>query len=218
MKAKRTPGSETMSQSSPLRILVISPVGVGVNPYVGLFCDGLTAAGADVHLAPLLASEALTGGRRPDVIHLHWLDHYDLPPGIAVRFLRGARDLPRRAVRRLVEGVANAHPVYQVRRWLRLRRLFSQLVRFQRQGGRVAFTVHNLQPHEDAGFADRWGMAEIIRRADVIHVHDVSTVAALEARFGPRRGVVVAPHGHYLTAYPNEITRLEARARAGAGG
>lgn len=204
-----------MSQSIPLRILIISPIGVRVNPYIGLFCDGLTAAGADVRLAPLLDSGDLTGDRRPDVIHLHWLDRYDLPPSISIRPLEGAHDLPRRVLRRLLEGGANAHPIYQVRRWLRLRRLFSRLARFQRQGGRVAFTVHNLQPHEDAGFADRWGMAEIIRRADVIHVHDASTIAALEARFGSRQGIVVAPHGHYLTAYPNEISRGEARARLG---
>lgn len=204
-----------MPQSVPLRVLVISPVGVSVNPYIGLFCDGLAAAGADVRLAPVLAAGDLTGDRCPDVIHLHWLDRYDLPPGITVRSLRGARDLPRRALRRVAEGAANAAPAYQVRRWWRLRRLFRQLAHFQRQGGRVAFTVHNLQPHEDAGRADHWGMREIIRRADVIHVHDSSTVAALEARFGPRRGVVVAPHGHYLAAYPNEVTRAEARARLG---
>ncbi len=204
-----------MSQSARPRILTISPIGVRVNPYIGLFCDGLTAAGADVRLAPRLDPQDLTGDRRPDVIHLHWLDRYDLPPSISLRSWEGARDLPRRALRRLWEGGANAPPVYQVRRWLRLRRLFGQLARFQRQGGRVAFTVHNLQPHEDAGFADRWGMTRIIRRADVIHVHDASTASALEARFGPCRGIVVAPHGHYLMAYPNEISRGEARARLG---
>lgn len=197
-----------------MRILVLSPVGVRINPYIGLFCDGLVAAGADVRLATVLDPADLHHDR-PDVIHLHWLDRYDLPPGLSVKSLRGARDLPRRAVRRLVESGTNTCLVYQARRWLRLRRFFAQLARFQQQGGRLAFTVHNLQPHEEAGFVDRWGMAQIIRQADVIHVHDASTVAALKAQFGGRQGVITVPHGHYLTAYPNEIARGAARARLG---
>lgn len=196
------------------RILVLSPFGVRVNPYISLFCDGLTAAGAEVRLAPRLGPAELTGNQRPDVIHLHWLDRYDLPPAFAIKSLSGARDWPRRALRRLGVGSANARVVYQFRRWLRLRRFFGYLARFRCQGGRVAFTVHNLQPHDEAGLVDRWGVAEIVRLADVIHAHDASTAAALRDRFGAQR-VVVVPHGHYLAAYPNEIGRAAARARLG---
>ncbi len=198
-----------------LRVLVVSPIGTAINPYIGLFCEGLKAAGADVRLCSRLAAADLTAGARPDVIHLHWLERYDLPPAILARSLHGARDLPRRGLRRVLEGSLNARWVYQLRRWLRLRRLFGLLERFQQQGGRVAFTSHNLEPHEETGPADRWGIARLIHQADIIHVHDAGTAALLDERFGRRHGVAVIPHGHYLSAYPNEIGRAAARSRLG---
>ncbi len=201
------------SHSHHARVLVLSPIGTAINPYIGLFCEGLTEAGARVRLASRLMAADLAGDNLPDVIHLHWPERYDLPGAILVRSLHGARDLPRRGLRRLVEGSANAGWVYQLRRWLRLRRLFSLLARFQRRGGRVAFTVHNLEPHEEVGWADRRGLARLIRQADIIHVHDISTANAIEERFKRRQGVVTVPHGHYLTAYPNEIGRVAARDR-----
>ncbi|MCX7707691.1 MAG: glycosyltransferase [Anaerolineae bacterium] len=195
------------------RVLVLSPIGTAINPYIGLFCQGLRAAGADVRLASQLTTADLAKDSRPDVIHLHWLERYDLPRAILARSLHGAHDLPRRGLRRLVEGSANAGWVYQLRRWLRLRRLLGLLSRFQHQGGLVAFTVHNLEPHEKAGWADRWGMARMVGQADIVHVHDASTAGALQERFKRGQGVVTIPHGHYLTAYPNEIGRVAARDR-----
>ena len=196
----------------PSRVLLLSAVGTGINPYIGLLRDGLAAAGAEVRLSSILdPAEAVAF--RPDVIHLHWLERYDLPPAIAATGLRGATGLPQRAARRVIETAANAPPVCMLRRGGRLRRLFSQLRTFQAGGGRVAYTVHNLDPHEEAGLVDHWGAARLLRLADIVHVHDASTAEALAARFGRRQGVVVIPHGHYLEAYPNTVSRTEARAR-----
>jgi len=196
------------------RILLLSAVGTGINPYIGLLRDGLMAAGADVRLVAVLTPADL-GATRPDVIHLHWLERYDLPPAATLAGLRGAADLPQRAMRRAFELVANSPPIYALRRWRRLRRLFGQLRAFQEGGGRVAYTVHNLDPHEDAGLAERWGVARLVRSADVIHIHDVSTAEAITARFGRTRGVAVISHGHYLNSYPNVLDRAEARSRLG---
>lgn len=195
----------------PPRVLLLSAIGTGVNPYIGLLRDGLAAAGARVRLTSSLDPAELDTFR-PEIIHLHWLERYDLPPGIVLTRLRGATDLPRRAARRLGEGMANARPVFALRRWSRLRRLFAQLRAFRAGGGRVAYTVHNLDPHEEAGLADRWGVAHLLHLADVVHVHDASTADALAARFGRRHGVAVIPHGHYLAAYPNTASRAAARA------
>jgi len=203
------------AQSQPLRVLVVSPVGTAINPYIGLFCQGLQAAGADVRLSSRLTPADLAADGRPDVIHFHWLERYDVPQAILVRGLHAARDLPRRGLCRLVAGSLNARWLYQLRRWLRLRRLFGLLAGFQRQGGRLAFTAHNLEPHEDTGLADRWGIAHMIRQADIVHVHDASTAALLGERFGRRAGVAVIMHGHYLSAYPNEVGRAAARDRLG---
>jgi len=198
-----------------LRVLLLSAVGTRINPYIGLLQGGLAAAGADVRLTERLGPADLTKPARPDVIHLHWLDRYDLPQAILFRGLHGAVDLPQRTLRRLLETGCNVAPIYQMRRWWRLRRLVRQLRGFQATGGRVAYTIHNLDPHEDQGPADRRGNAQLIRLADVVHVHDESTAHAVAERFGRRSRVTIIPHGHYLDSYPNQIARAAARARLG---
>ena len=197
------------------RVLLLSPIGTGVNPYIGLLRDGLAAAGADVRLAERLDQADLLGDRRPQVIHLHWLDHYDVPRGVIFPALHGATDLPRRLLRRTLETLGNLAVVYQARRWLRLRHLLVQLRDFQRTGGRIAYTVHNVAAHEGDGFADRWGTARLLSLADVAHVHDASTAESLAVRFGRRTRVAIIPHGHYIGSYPNEISRTAARQRLG---
>jgi glycosyltransferase involved in cell wall biosynthesis len=197
--------------SHPTHVLLLSAVGTKTNPYIGLLRDGLAAAGADVRLAADLDSAALAGFS-PDVIHLHWLERYDLPRPVAVASLRGAADLPRRVLRRVAETAANAAVIYAWRRRSRLQGLFGQLRAFQAGGGRVAYTIHNLDPHEESGPVERWGTAQMLALADVVHTHDAGTAALVTARFGRRQGMVVVPHGHYLGCYPNTVRRAEARA------
>jgi len=197
------------------RVLLVSPVGPGVNPYISLLQGGLAAAGASVRLVPRLTADELEGECCPDVVHLHWLDRYDLPPAILFPGLHPARDLPRRVLRRLLETACNLPLVYQGRRWARLRHLLTLLRRFRAAGGRVVYTVHNLDPHEEGGPADRWALRHLIGLADALHVHDISTAEALARTFGRREGVAVIPHGHYLDCYPNTVSRQEARARLG---
>ena len=91
------------------RVLLLSAVGTTTHPYLGLLRDGLIAAGADVRLAHSLNAAALTAFH-PDVIHLHWLERYDLPTSVRVARLRGKSDLPRRALRRVIEAAGNAAP------------------------------------------------------------------------------------------------------------
>ena len=196
------------------RILLLSAFGIGVNPYIGLLRDGLAAAGAEVRMTTALTRADL-GVDRPDVIHLHWLERLRSAACDHGSRARGATDLPRRALRRGVELVANLSGVYALRRWRSLRRFIARLRAFQAAGGRVAYTVHNLDPHEDAGPVERWAAARMMRLADVIHVHDASTAEAVMARCGRTRGVAIVPHGHYLDTYPNTISRAEARNRLG---
>jgi glycosyltransferase involved in cell wall biosynthesis len=205
----------TTSPTATSRVVLLSPIGTSINPYIGLLRDGLAAAGAQVRLVERLDVAAFASDQRPDVIHVHWLDRYDVPPAVVFLGLHGATDLPRRAARRGLETVCNLPLVYAVRRWLRLRRLLAQLSHFQKSGGRVAYTVHNVEAHEGENPADRWGTARLIQLADVVHVHDASTAEAVAARFGRRTGVVVIPHGHYIDSYPNTVSRAAARGRLG---
>lgn len=194
-----------MDVSRGPRVLLLSAVGTRVNPYLGLLHDGLAAAGADVRVSGELAAESW----RPDVVHLHWLDRYDLPRPLRFEGVRPG------LLRRLLVRGGNAPPVYALRRRARLARLFRELAAFQRAGGVVACTVHNLDPHEKASSAEQWGSARLLRLADVVHVHDERTVAELAARYGRSAGVAVIPHGHYIGSYPNTLSRAEARDRLG---
>lgn len=179
-----------------MRVLLVSPYGAKVNPYIGLFRDGLAAAGAHVGESRELAPAQIGGVARPDVIHLHWLEALNQPPPVRVR---GARRL------------LNSRAVREVRRGVRLAALLRVLLAFQGSGGCVATTVHNLDPHEGGGMADRWALAALLRKARIVHVHDASTAAEIDRRYGRTAGVTVIPHGHYIAAYPNQVGRDEAR-------
>ena len=206
----------------PVRVLLLSAVGTRINPYIGLLRDGLAAAGADVRVSdglevgsrkPEAGSWRLDGWRldgfQPHVVHLHWLDRYELPP-----VLRFAGVRPRLLRRMLTRG-GNLPVIYALRRRARLARLLRRLAAFQRDGGIVAYTVHNLEPHEEATRVEQWGSARLVCLADVVHVHDESTAAELAARYGRTAGVAVIPHGHYIGCYPNTLSRAEARDRLG---
>lgn len=194
----------TPQLAPPARVLLLSAVGTRINPYIGLLRDGLAAAGADVRASGELA---VPDRWMPHVIHLHWLDRYDLPP--ALRF-EGVRP---RLLRRLLTRGGNLPILYALRRRARLAGLLRRLAAFQGGGGIVAYTVHNLDPHEEASPVEQWGSARMVRLADVVHVHDESTAAELAARYGRTTGVAVIPHGHYIGSYPNTLSRAEARAR-----
>lgn len=67
-----------------MRVLILSPFGTAVNPYIGLFAAGLQAAGAEVQAVRMLDQAQVTASVRPDVIHLHWVERYDLPAALKI--------------------------------------------------------------------------------------------------------------------------------------
>jgi glycosyltransferase involved in cell wall biosynthesis len=197
-----------------MHVLIVSPFGTSVNPYIGLFSQGLRGAGATVTEARVLPPMLLTPEvdarqAQPDIIHVHWVERYD-PPAI-VQLPTRSPEL--RALGRVALRPVNVGPLYHLRRWRRLRRLLGQLARFRTMGGRVAYTVHNLDPHESGSPGERWALRRMIDTADVLHVHDISTAEAVTRRYGRRSGIAVIPHGHYVGAYPNTVGRHDARAR-----
>lgn len=197
-----------------MRVLILSPFGTAVNPYIGLFENGLRLAGVEVATAQQFDLARTSSNDRPDVVHLHWIERYDPPPVLQPQSPAGLR----RSLERVALRPLNAGLIYQLRRWRRLSRLLRDLAAFRRMGGCVAYTVHNLDPHEAGAWAEPWALARIIKFADVLHVHDASTAEEIAHRYGRRERVVVIPHGHYLDAYPNAISRSEARQRLGLPG
>jgi len=171
------------------------------NAYQRALAAGLRDLGVDVRadptrsrrLAPVL--EALRSGGRPHVIHVHWTEPY---------IARGPR-------------VSN----------LKARRTLLELRLARRAGMRVVWTAHDLFRHDRAEDpAERAFMRGLFDLADAVIVHcgsaadELMATLSLEpsARGGApsaRDKIHVIPHGHYRGAYPDTVSRVEARERLG---
>ncbi|EKE43268.1 Chondroitin Polymerase [Oceaniovalibus guishaninsula JLT2003] len=93
----------------------------------------------------------------------------------------------------------------------------ERLDRFLSIGGRLVWTIHNTLSH-DSPFADiEAGLAAgIARRAHVLHVHSAGQVAEIAQQFDiPAHKARVSAHGNYIGAYPDIVTRAEARRQLG---
>ncbi|HNQ04174.1 MAG TPA: glycosyltransferase [Thiobacillaceae bacterium] len=99
----------------------------------------------------------------------------------------------------------------------RAERFISGLDRLKERGTRVAWTIHNLIPHDhpDSRF-DHEVYQRVLERADLLVHHCPLSQKLLKVRYSVPAAAqhLVTPHGHYL-AYPHGISRREARARLG---
>lgn len=102
------------------------------------------------------------------------------------------------------------------RSWLSAWRLFILLLTLalaRLWGVTVVYTVHNLAHHERrAPQLNAWGNRTLFRLVSALHAHDAVSAQAL-APWAAK--VYSAPHGSYLGAYPDTVTRPQARERLG---
>ena len=158
------------------------------NPYVQLLAEGLNQA--ELHLDVRIDDQFSVGWvwrqrRQVDVLHLHWLELFYTYPALG----------------------------RSLKRWLSVM-LGLALARLC--GLRLVYTLHNLAQHEGRRpHLARWGHRVLLRLAQAVHVHDAETAATLASAWGRRRGVHIIPHGSYVGAYPNTLTRAQARQRLG---
>ncbi|MGQ9585487.1 MAG: glycosyltransferase [Anaerolineae bacterium] len=97
-------------------------------------------------------------------------------------------------------------------RWVRF---CLALALFRAAGGRVVYTVHNLDPHErHHPRLDAWTNRLLAAWADALHVHDRQAQQEVARQWG-RGDAAIVPHGNYIGAYPNTCSRTEARERLG---
>jgi beta-1,4-mannosyltransferase len=84
-------------------------------------------------------------------------------------------------------------------------------------GGRVAWTVHNVLPHEARDETHEARLAaEVAKRADVIHVLAAGTPELVAPHFElPRDRLLHVPHPSYAGAYADHVSPLEARSQLG---
>lgn len=174
---------EALTTDEPM-VLGVAPV-ARANPYQSLLYREFYRRGIAVTPVtdPRAFPQLTDVGALRTAVHLHWLSFV----------LAGAADpaAARRAVRGFTETLDD----------------------FRSAGGQVVWTVHNVLPH-DAAFPDeeislRNAVAEA---STVVHVMSDATLDAVAhtATIDPAR-VVVAPHPSYLGAYPDSVTREEAR-------
>ncbi|CAN7472500.1 glycosyltransferase [Mycolicibacterium frederiksbergense] len=102
------------------------------------------------------------------------------------------------------------------RRWLYAARAaeFNRRLRLlKRRGVRIAWTAHNLVPHDDPhpdlGHRVR---ADLLALADHVFIHFPGAQATLEKEFGYTGPCTVVHHPHYIDSHPAPPTQAEARA------
>jgi beta-1,4-mannosyltransferase len=165
------------------------------NAYQRALTTGLEELGVTVSADPTGARrilpivEALRRHGRPDVIHVHWTEPY----------IAGGRSKVSRvkAQRTLVE--------------LRLAK---------RAGVSLVWTAHDLFRHDRKEDPNELAfMRSLFELADSIIVHCNAAADGLLQTLGVgpdgRAKIAIIPHGHYQGAYPDTVTRAQARQRLG---
>ena len=153
-----------------------------LNPYVRLMRAAIEAAGVSCQVDREFGVPWLKAHRgQMDVVHIHWMEMLYQYPRLGQR------------LRRSISVVA---AMVLARLW----------------GIRLVYTVHNLAPHEQphpiwSSLVD-WFTFNL---TDAIHVHDSVMAEQVARRYGRRRGVHTIAHGNYISAYPDECTREDAR-------
>ncbi|MBX5474135.1 MAG: glycosyltransferase [Thermoleophilia bacterium] len=162
------------------------------NPYLRLLYSHLAERGVAAERWPAPSLRRLARSRgRVDLLHVHW------PEGL-YRARRGPRLL-----RPLLSRV-------------KLVRLVVRLAAARALGYRIAWTVHQVLPHErDDRRLDLAAARLLARRADLLLAHDAATAHAVQERLGARRPVHVAPHGSYRGVYAERAGREATRRRLG---
>jgi beta-1,4-mannosyltransferase len=164
------------------------------NAYQRALSSGLSSEGVEVTADPtrsrrlLPVCEAFRQHGRPDVIHLHWTEPY-IASGATVSTIKAERMLLELRVAR-------------------------------RRGSRLVWTAHDLFRHDaEVDARERRFMRSLVGIADATIVHCEAArdglIEALDVAEPRRSRIHVVPHGHYAGAYPDDITRSEARERLG---
>ncbi|MCF6385928.1 glycosyltransferase [Mycobacterium sp. MBM] len=104
-------------------------------------------------------------------------------------------------------------------RWVYLARASAfhhQLRRLKQRGVRIAWTAHNLVPHDDPHpDLGRRFRAELLALVDHVFIHFPGAQATLAAEFGYTGPCTVTHHPHYVDRHPVPPARAAARTELG---
>jgi beta-1,4-mannosyltransferase len=154
--------------------------------YNSCFHPALRHAGIEVHKARWSGRWLYAKARSGDVISLDW------------------------------PSLLYYHPESRLRTWGSLLRFLVLMLALHLRGAKVAWTAHNLYPH-DGGRAElvhRIGRYIVVRLASFVGVHGHVAAARVKHEFGvPSSKLVLLEHGNWVGFYANTVTRQTARAR-----
>ena len=100
------------------------------------------------------------------------------------------------------------------------KRFLDRLADLKRNGCKIAWTVHNLGPHESLNDPlDHSVYQQVMDTADLIvhHCPESARLLAKKYRVPEDKPHLIAPHGNYF-GYPNSVSREQARKRLGIPG
>jgi glycosyltransferase involved in cell wall biosynthesis len=169
------------------RIASLPPV-LDANPYQRLLYAELARSGLTLEARPRLRLRWLWRHRKTvALLHFHWPEAY-------YRYGHRKRDAWRS--------------------WPLLALFSLRLVAAKALGYRIAWTIHQVRPHETASpRLDRLGARVLAAAADVLIAHDGATAQEAREAFGRRAADVhVIPHGSYVGVYPAGRSRADVRA------
>jgi beta-1,4-mannosyltransferase len=159
------------------------------NPYGALLARALAKVGVEMEAGTEWTPEWLRANREHvAILHLNWPQF----------FYRGDDDFAAWHARftRFVEGVYYARHL----------------------GYKIVWTLHNLYPHEQPfPEIDRIGRLIVADLADAVIGHCRCALDLAREEFYRTARTYVIPHGNFIDAYPNTLSRAEARARLGIG-
>ena len=154
------------------------------NPYLDLLQKGLENCEVTVIESPVggpYRTFLLSSRAKLDVLHFHWLYYVY-------------------SDRSLTHGC------------IELAKFVYRMLLARRLGYRIVWTMHNLYPHETVSpFLDRWMRLITLHFCDAVLLHCDQALHLLRSEFEWNGPAFVAPHGNYLGAYKNEITKEKAR-------
>lgn len=105
-------------------------------------------------------------------------------------------------------------PGSNVRQCLWFARFVALLLLARAKGGQLAWTAHNLLPHDRCQIPalDILGRHLVIMLSRLILVHGPGPAEVLQARFPGVRGKLISiPHGHWIGYYQSDLSKDEAR-------
>lgn len=158
------------------------------NPYAGLLAQELEKQDINLHLGEYALEKKWLEDNRDsfDVLHLHWL-HY---------FYRRET---------LEQSVADYEK-------------FTENLTYAKKklGYKIVWTLHNVYPHERPfPHLDHCARLLVCELADEVLCHCNYAMGIAEKLFYRTENIRVIPHGNFIDAFPNEISREEARKQLG---